>query len=40
MGEAFDLRGQRWVVSKTETVDREDLDRRVIGRELEEPVAA
>ena len=40
VGETFDLRGRRWVVSKTEKVDREDLDRRVIAREVEEPVAA
>ncbi len=40
VGETFDLRGRRWVVSKAEKVDREDFDRRVIACEVDEPVAA
>ena len=40
VGETFDLRGRHWVVSRTEKVDREDIDRRVIAREVEEQVAA
>jgi hypothetical protein len=36
VGESFDLRGRRWVVSKVDTVHRDDLDRRLVARELEE----
>jgi hypothetical protein len=36
LGETFDLRGRRWVVSSVDRIDGEDLDRRVIARELDE----
>jgi hypothetical protein len=39
VGESFDLRGRRWVVSKVDAVQRDDLDRRLVARELEEAEA-
>ena len=36
VGDMFDLRGRRWVVSKVDRVDRDDLDRRVLAREVDE----
>jgi hypothetical protein len=36
VGEAFELRGRRWVVSSVDRVDRQDLDRRVVAREVDE----
>jgi hypothetical protein len=38
VGESFDLRGRRWVVAKVDTVKKDDLDRRLVARELEEAV--
>jgi len=40
VGETFDLRGRRWIVSKVDQVDRGDINRRVIAREADEQVAA
>lgn len=40
VGETFALRGRRWVVSKVDLVDRGDLDRRVVAREVDEPQIA
>jgi hypothetical protein len=36
VGESFDLRGRRWVVSKVDPVEQDDLDRRLVAREIEE----
>ena len=36
VGETFDFRGRRWVVSTVDQVDRENLDRRVLAREVDE----
>jgi hypothetical protein len=38
VGESCSLRGRRWVVSAVRDVDEEGLDRRLIAREVEEPV--
>jgi hypothetical protein len=40
VGETCDLRRRRWVVSKVDRVDRGDLDRRVVAREVDEPQIA
>jgi hypothetical protein len=40
VGETFDLRGRRWVVSKVGRVEREDLDRRVVACEVDETQVA
>ena len=36
VGEIFDLRGRRWVVWTVDRIDGEDLDRRVVAREVDE----
>jgi hypothetical protein len=36
VGESFDLRGRRWIVAKVDTVQKDDLDRRLVAREAEE----
>jgi hypothetical protein len=36
VGETFDLRGRRWRVSTIDRVNRNDLDRRVIARQVED----
>ena len=40
VGETFDFRGRRWVVSKVDRIDREDLDRRVLAREVDQTEVA
>jgi hypothetical protein len=35
VGETFDFRGRRWMVSSVDRVEREGLDRRVVARELD-----
>ena len=36
VGESFDLRGRRWMVSKVDAVEKDDLDRRLVAHEVEE----
>jgi hypothetical protein len=36
VGESFDLRGRRWVVSRVDPVQKDDLDRRLVAQEVEE----
>jgi hypothetical protein len=36
VGETFDLRGRRWVVSRVDAVDRGDFDRRLVAHEVDE----
>ena len=36
VGESFDLRGRRWVVSRVDTVEKADFDRRLVAQEVEE----
>jgi hypothetical protein len=36
VGESFDLRGRRWVVSRIDTVKKDDCDRRLVAQEIEE----
>ena len=36
VGERFDLRGRRWVVSRVDAVEKADLDRRLVAQEVEE----
>jgi hypothetical protein len=36
VGETFDLRGRRWVVSRVDAVNREDFDRRLVAQEVDE----
>jgi hypothetical protein len=36
VGESFDLRGRRWVVSRVDTVEKPDLDRRLVAQGVEE----
>ena len=36
VGETFDLRGRRWIVSSVDQIGAEDFDRRVVARELDE----
>lgn len=44
VGETFHLKGRRWVVAAVRPVQKEDLDRRLIAREVDEenfsPIAA
>ena len=42
VGESFDMRGRRWVVSRVDTVQKANLDRRLVAHELEDadPAAA
>jgi hypothetical protein len=37
---SFELRGRRWVVSRVDRVDRDDLDLRVVARQTHEVEAA
>ena len=34
VGETFDLRGRRWVVSSVDQIGGEDFDRRAVAREV------
>jgi hypothetical protein len=36
VGEIFDLRGRRWIVSSVDQIGAEDFDRRVVAREVDE----
>jgi hypothetical protein len=36
VGETFDLRGRRWIVSSVDQIGAEDFDRRVVAREVDE----
>jgi hypothetical protein len=36
VGETFDLRGRRWVVSSVDQIGGEDFDRRAVAREVAE----
>jgi hypothetical protein len=36
VGETFDFRGRRWVVSKVDEVWRDDLDRRVVAQQVDD----
>jgi hypothetical protein len=36
VGERFDLRGRRWVVARVDAVEKDDLDRRLVAREVED----
>jgi hypothetical protein len=36
VGESFDLRGRRWVVSRVDIVEKADFDRRLVAQEVEE----
>lgn len=36
VGETFDFRGRRWVVSKVNEVWRDDLDRRVVAVQVDD----
>jgi hypothetical protein len=36
VGESFDLHGRHWVVARVDTVHKDDLDRRLVAREVEE----
>jgi hypothetical protein len=43
VGETFNLYGRDWVVQRVDVVSKEDLDRRVVARELDsdlKPIAA
>jgi hypothetical protein len=42
VGETFSLRGRDWVVQRVDAVTQEDLDRRLVARELVDlkPIAA
>jgi hypothetical protein len=35
VGESFDMHGRNWVVAKVDTVHKDDLDRRLVAREVE-----
>jgi hypothetical protein len=34
VGETFDLRGRRWIVSSVDQIGGEDFDRRAVAREV------
>ena len=34
VGETFDLRGRRWIVSSADQIGGEDFDRRAVAREV------
>jgi hypothetical protein len=36
VGETFDLRGRRWIVSSVDQIGGEDFDRRAVAREVAE----
>ena len=36
VGETFDLRRRRWIVSSVDQIGAEDFDRRVVAREVDE----
>ena len=36
VGETFDLRGRRWLVSSLDQIGGEDFDRRAVAREVAE----
>ena len=36
VGETFDLRGRRWLVSSVDQIGGEDFDRRAVAREVAE----
>ena len=36
VGETFDLRGRRWVISSVDQIGGEDFDRRAVAREVAE----
>ena len=36
VGETFDLRGPRWIVSSVDQIGGEDFDRRAVAREVAE----
>ena len=36
VGETFDLRGRRWIVSSVDQIGGEDFDRRAVSREVAE----
>ena len=36
VGETFDLRGRRWLVSSVDRIGGEDFDRRAVAREVAE----
>jgi hypothetical protein len=40
VGESFDLGGRRWMVARVDAVEKDDLDRRLVAREIEEAEAA
>ena len=40
VGETFELRGRRWVVSRVDRVDRDDLDLRVVARQAQDTEVA
>ena len=40
VGETFDLRGRRWVISSVDQIGGEQFDRRAVAREVAEPDVA